>query len=82
MEDLTALVEQWENSALELREAETLINLLIVDNRRLEEIKHAVNGVFDDLFEGTLKVRIKGNETDWVDADEWLNDRLPNHQHN
>jgi len=38
MLDLTKLIEQWENSALELREAETLINLLIVDNRRLEKL--------------------------------------------
>ena len=38
MLDLTKLIEQWENSALELREAESLINLLIVDNRRLEKL--------------------------------------------
>jgi hypothetical protein len=36
MSDLTALVEKWENSALELREAERLITLLIVDNKRLD----------------------------------------------
>jgi hypothetical protein len=36
MSDLTVLIERWENSALELREAERLINLLIVDNKRLD----------------------------------------------
>lgn len=36
MSSLTGLIEKWESSALELREAEQLINLLIVDNNRLD----------------------------------------------
>lgn len=36
MHDLTELIDKWKSSSLELREAETLINLLIVDNERLE----------------------------------------------
>ena len=36
MVDLDDLIERWENSALELREAETLINTLIVQNAKLE----------------------------------------------
>lgn len=36
MHDLTDLIDRWQNGALELREAETLINLLIVDNERME----------------------------------------------
>ncbi len=36
MIDLTMLIEKWQSSALELREAESLINLLIVDNKRLD----------------------------------------------
>lgn len=36
MSDLTALIEKWENSALELREAERLITLLIINNKRLD----------------------------------------------
>ena len=42
MHDLTYLIHKWENSALELREAETLINLLIVDNKRLESGKQKI----------------------------------------
>ena len=34
--DLSELIRNWENSALELREAERLITLLIIDNRRLD----------------------------------------------
>ena len=34
--NLTQLIENWKNSALEFREAEALINLLIIDNKRLE----------------------------------------------
>jgi len=34
--DLSKLIEEWENSALDLRSAERLINLLIIDNKRLE----------------------------------------------
>jgi len=41
--DLTKLIDKWENSALELREAETLINLLIIDNDRM-------NAVDDKLY--------------------------------
>jgi len=37
MIDIDKLIERWENSALELREAETLINLLIIHNKRLEK---------------------------------------------
>lgn len=37
MSDLTALIEKWENSALELREAEQLINLLIVQREIVQE---------------------------------------------
>lgn len=37
MSKLSELINKWENSALELREAETLINLLIVDNKRLDK---------------------------------------------
>ena len=37
MEDLLTLIDKWKNSALDLREAETLINLLIVDNERMEK---------------------------------------------
>ena len=37
MPDLSKLIEQWKNSAVELREAEQLINLLIVDKERLEK---------------------------------------------
>lgn len=37
MHDLTELINRWENSALNFREAETLVNLLIVDNRRIEK---------------------------------------------
>lgn len=37
MHDLTKLIDDWKNSALELREAETLINLLIIDNERMED---------------------------------------------
>lgn len=76
MHDLTELKEKWQNSALELREAETLINLLIIDNNRISRLEDNIQSVFDDLFEGNLKVRTSGNETDWVDADEWLNERL------
>lgn len=36
MHDLSCLIDKWKNSALNFREAETLINLLIVDNYRLE----------------------------------------------
>ena len=36
MSDLTVLIDKWENSALELREAERLITLLIADNKRLD----------------------------------------------
>ena len=35
--DLSELIEKWKGSALELREAERLINLLIIDNDRLEK---------------------------------------------
>ena len=35
MMDLSELIEKWENSVLELREAERFINLLIAENRRL-----------------------------------------------
>ena len=42
MSDLTALIEKWKNSALELREAERLINLLIVDNGRIETESEAL----------------------------------------
>lgn len=34
--DLNKQIEKWMNSTLEFREAEGLINRLIVDNRRLE----------------------------------------------
>jgi hypothetical protein len=34
--DLSKLIDLWESSALNFREAETLINLLIIDNKRLE----------------------------------------------
>lgn len=37
MHDLTELIDKWINSALNFREAETIINLLIVDNSRLEK---------------------------------------------
>lgn len=37
MRDLSELIDKWQNSALELREAESLINLLIVDNNRLSK---------------------------------------------
>ena len=36
MHDLSCLIDKWKNSALNFREAETLINLLIADNYRLE----------------------------------------------
>lgn len=78
MSDLTDLIERWMNSSLELREAESLINLLIVDNKRLSKLEGSVQGVFDDLFEGELKVRLDGDSNDWVDADEWLTERLIN----
>lgn len=37
MNDLEDLEKKWENSALELREAERFIKLLIADNLRLKE---------------------------------------------
>ena len=37
MTDLVELIDKWENSALNLREAETLIKLLLVDNKQLEK---------------------------------------------
>lgn len=36
MHDLTDLIDRWKNGSLELRKVETLINLLIVDNERME----------------------------------------------
>ncbi len=48
MHDLTKLIHQWKNSALELREAETLINLLIVDNKRLELDMGLLQVAFED----------------------------------
>ena len=76
MHDLTELKEKWKNSALELREAEALINLLVIDNNRISRLEDNIQSVFDDLFEGRLKVRTSGNMTDWVDADDWLNEML------
>lgn len=35
-ENLLTLVDKWKNSALELREAERLITLLVVDNERTD----------------------------------------------
>lgn len=49
MPDLNELIDQWKNSALDLREAETLINLLIVDNERLEIANEACKQAADYL---------------------------------
>jgi hypothetical protein len=36
MHDLSALMAEWESGTLELRKAETLISLLIIDNKWLD----------------------------------------------
>ena len=36
MSNLSKLIEDWENSSLEFRQAERLISLLIIDNDRLD----------------------------------------------
>lgn len=45
MSDLTELVAKWKNSALELREAESLIALLIVDNERMESFEDTLDKI-------------------------------------
>lgn len=49
MHDLEDLMKKWQNSALELREAERLINLLIIENNRLEEMG---GKILDLAFQG------------------------------
>ena len=48
MVNFSELLDRWENSALELREAETLINLLIIDNKRLEKYQTYLKEMFDN----------------------------------
>ena len=45
MNDLSDFINKWESSALSLREAETLINLLIVDNKRIEADKERLERI-------------------------------------
>lgn len=49
MSDLDRLIIKWTNSALEFREAERLINLLIVDNNRLEKANELCRQAADYL---------------------------------
>lgn len=50
MNDLTALIKQWKNSALELREAERLITLLIVDGGRMEREIDRLNRALQEII--------------------------------
>lgn len=70
MIDLEDLIDKWTNSALNFREAETIINLLIVDNKRLEKENKRSKGWHDvvinceKLFkcdDGTAKSPIMSN---------------------
>lgn len=45
--NLSELIEKWENAALELRDAERLINLLIIDNRHLEKERARLASMID-----------------------------------
>jgi len=45
MNDLTQLINKWKNSNLEFREAETLINLLIVDNDRMQQHEESIDKI-------------------------------------
>ena len=47
MHNLSELIEKWQNSALNFREAESLINLLITDNNRLEKENKKLTGWHD-----------------------------------
>jgi len=49
LENLDELINKWIDSALEFREAERLINLLIVDNRRLEKANELCQQAADYL---------------------------------
>ncbi len=45
MKNLTELIDKWTNSSLELREAETFINLLILENKRMEELEEKLEKI-------------------------------------
>lgn len=51
MHNLDELIKAWESSVLDknLQQAETLINLLIVDNERLQKFQKQVYREFPDL---------------------------------
>lgn len=50
MNNLTVLIERWKNSALEFRETERLITLLILDNERLEKENNVLNDTIRRIY--------------------------------